>query len=57
MVARVPFHLAHLKEEGYVPTPRATIKALPSPLHPARPYGSLGLLSVCIASIDAFWAQ
>jgi len=56
MVARVPFPLAHIEKEGHAPTPRATIKALPStPLYP-RPYSSIGLLSVSIASVDAYWA-
>ncbi len=37
------------------PSPRATIKVLPATLHHPRPYGSLGLISVSIASGDAFW--
>jgi hypothetical protein len=38
MVARVPFHLAHIEKEGQAPLPpRATIKALPTPHHPPSP--------------------
>src|SRR5579859_7765251 len=37
------------------PSPRATIKVLPATLHHPRPYRSLGLLSVSIASGDASW--
>jgi hypothetical protein len=35
--------------------PRATIKALPAPLHHPRPYGSSGLLPLPRAEVDAYW--
>jgi hypothetical protein len=58
MVARVPVHLAALTEEVHTPLPpqRATIKALPSHLHPARPYGSINFLTVSIASVESSWS-
>ena len=37
-VARVPVHLASMLEKhDHLPTPRATLKALPSPHHPPSP--------------------
>jgi hypothetical protein len=58
MVARVPLPLAQIEEEGHAPIPRGpNIKAHPSHLHPARPYRSIGLLSVSTASVDAYKAS
>jgi len=55
MVARVPFLWLLSRKRVRHPSPRATIKALPSLPYPTRPYGSIGILSVSIASGDAYW--
>jgi len=45
MVARrwgvLPIHLAHSKEQGHAP--------IPADDHEGRPYGSSGILPVCMA--------
>ena len=48
------FILARSPQRAMHPSPRATIKALPVTPHHPRPYGSSGLLSVSIASGDAY---
>ena len=55
MVARVLFPDSHLGGRRSHPHPRATIKALPSPLHHPRPYGSPGLLPDFPTEVDAYW--
>jgi len=51
-VARVPVHLTGiLRKHDYLPTPRATLKALPTPHHPPSPLRML----MGSSSVDAYW--
>ncbi|HEY6405984.1 MAG TPA: hypothetical protein VIY29_00810 [Ktedonobacteraceae bacterium] len=50
--SRMPRH-HYLKAFRFL-SPLMVIPATP---HHPRPYGSIGLLSVSIASVDAYWAQ
>src|SRR2546421_11367066 len=47
-----PVHLTHiLQKHDHLPTPRATIKALPTPHHPPSPLRML----MGSSSVDAYW--
>jgi hypothetical protein len=52
MIARgwgvLPVHLTHSKEQATLPSPAGD--------HEDHPYGSSGLLSLFMASVDAYWA-
>ncbi len=51
MVAHARIHPAHISEQSH-PSPRATMKALPSQPVPARPYGSSSPLPDFMAWVD-----